>query len=196
MKLQDACKSKEITVVGNGPLSPDDRQMIEQSACIFRFNDRKNMLAGDRTDVHVVRDNTIHAINRAQQDDVCILPIAARWSTLDKLNDLRNQDYKLLEPLLIYESYHKKDKVIDDSAVIFPSCKAKSFHAEQVHGPTSGAAVIDWLEQDPSVETIHVFGMNWNKRDPHVDFVKKKLVETCCTKCEFHKTESPSYFPA
>ena len=55
-KLRDMC-SNTIAIVGNGPLSEEQRQQINSGkfTCVIRFNDLKNKKTDDRMDIHIVR---------------------------------------------------------------------------------------------------------------------------------------------
>lgn len=55
-----------VTLVGNGPLNDADRDAINKSACVIRFNDMKNMEKGDKVDGVAVRDNTLHLLLEEQ----------------------------------------------------------------------------------------------------------------------------------
>ena len=47
--------SGTIAVVGNGPISEEDRKNINKFDTIIRFNDMKNKNAGEKTSIQVVR---------------------------------------------------------------------------------------------------------------------------------------------
>ena len=44
-----------VAVVGNGPISEEDRKNINKFDTIIRFNDMKNKNAGEKTSIQVVR---------------------------------------------------------------------------------------------------------------------------------------------
>ena len=55
--LLDSCIDGEVAVVGNGPLSANDRQMIDKHSCVIRFNNAQNMEKGEKTTILVSRYN-------------------------------------------------------------------------------------------------------------------------------------------
>jgi hypothetical protein len=46
----------DICVVGNGPLSKENRAQIQKCELVVRFNDCKNMKKNERMDIHVMRE--------------------------------------------------------------------------------------------------------------------------------------------
>lgn len=173
---------KHVTVVGNGPLSDDQRKSINESDCVVRFNDMKNRRFGDKTDVLALRENVLHL---AQEEDVPILPILSRKDNLQKVDNF-------LSPIVIFEPQFKDDNILKD-ATLFENCSFARTHSEAYHGPSSGAAVIDFLEKNDYCESIHIYGMNWNSKIDHIDFKHDTLVKDCCTKCVLHPTHDRSY---
>ena len=68
--LSNVCKGS-IAVVGNGPISESDRDLINSHNCVIRFNDQRNKLKDDKTDVLVLRYNTLHL----SHNDLIIWPV-------------------------------------------------------------------------------------------------------------------------
>ena len=64
-------------------------------------------------------------------------------------------------------------------------------------GLSAGGLVIEALNalDDPPLEEIAVFGMNWHGEKGHTDFRDPTLVRDCCTRCVIHATASGSYLP-
>jgi hypothetical protein len=198
----------DVAVVGNGPLTPQDRERINgpEFDCIVRFNDRKNMKEHDRTTIHAVRDipernnSLLSWLFRGEQrivpgllpgENVFVQPVTARP---DKIHDKFVNTTMLLPPMLIRE--HGSDVA---SETYFPSCELCRSGEYDCRtsatrsGPSTGAVLINALEAQPSTTSIHVFGMNWNGGDHHIDFKQPNLVSDCCSKCTVHPTANASY---
>ena len=64
-------------------------------------------------------------------------------------------------------------------------------------GLSAGASVIEALDalDDPPLEEIAVFGMNWHGEVGHTDFRDPTLVRDCCAHCVIHATASGDYLP-
>ena len=185
--MEKYCDSlKNITVVGNGPISENDRQKINDGKCVLRFNDMKNKRQGDKVSFVAVRDNMYNHVST----DVPLLPIITDFNrSLPKTNLIIDP------PVVAHEPYLQNQNNKIDDRMLFSECKESKHHSETIHGPSSGALVLDYLNSDPRIEYIHVYGMNWNAGKFHVDFKYPGLVKTCCDKCVFHDTNGASYEP-
>ena len=102
----------------------------------------------------------------------------------------------MLDPILVHERVNGTRNVIED-ATLFEGCNACNeeacTHSLTKFGPSTGAAVIDELHRASDVESIHVYGMNWNGGSHHVDFQHPNVVADCCDKCVVHPTSSDTY---
>ncbi len=172
----------DVCLVGNGPISDADRTFINSNACdqVVRFNDMKNITQGERCDVHVVRSNgnRFWGIVNPPKIDIGKVPLLqiggsrASIAGQDVLDVLDNQ-----------------------AARIYPSCAHDQRAATKTF--TSGALVMSYFNEKPSVRTIHVFGMNFlpAKNNTHDVNREKVLHDWCCDKCQIHKTSRQTYYP-
>lgn len=178
-----------VTVVGNGHISGSDRSRIRWQSSrahnmIIRFNDMKSWLYDEPVDVHVTRIPS------------GLFPIfqynAREWYvTVDALLVPSNAE----RVIVVFERMRGTENSLNDGR-LFPdcsSCDVRCNHSWANMGPSTGAAVIDYLERDPAVKTIDVFGMNWNGDLPHNDFLYPTMVQRCCSKCTIHPTVDTSY---
>lgn len=182
-----------IAVVGNGPLSEEDRSNINKADCVIRFNNLRNYKTGERFDVHVTRHSNgdwlgMHLFHHAP----FILPIAMRHSDVKNSRVLYGR--KKLPTILVYENNKNVDlpptsKIFKNSA-----CGDECKHSSADWGPSSGAAVIDMLENLKSVKKIGVYGMNWSGNKHHNDFKYPYIVPKYCSKCEIHPTPNSGYY--
>jgi hypothetical protein len=187
--LSSVCKGS-IAVVGNGPISEADRAFINAQDCIIRFNDQKNKLEHERTDVLVVRNNALHV----SQKDSTLLPVIPFCKTIDEYDAKYN---KLIKPIYVYEEQCNNDPNVKEmkSKKVYSNCIKQKFHGDATSGVSTGTALLSSLENDKDVESINVFGMNFNGGWWHVDFNDPNLSNICCTKCIFHKTSMDQYLP-
>lgn len=185
--LDDVCTStKKIYVVGNGPLNDEDRDKISTASCVLRFNDMRNMRENESTDIVAMRNTFLHLLERDDRyKNIAVLPVIERDEHFIGMN------HSTLLPIFVSETQHDKRKFTDD--FLFPHCSAKKQHTEAPWGPSTGAAVLNYLENMTSVEEIEVFGMNFNGPKEHVDFKHNTLVKECCTKCNFNETKTKKY---
>tara|TARA_B100000482_G_scaffold190531_1_gene173844 strand:- start:950 stop:1567 length:618 start_codon:yes stop_codon:yes gene_type:complete len=203
--LSQVCHGN-VAVVGNGSLTPEDREQINNSNfdCIVRFNDRKNLIDGEKTTVHAVRDLPSDSTFLSQLifgkqrrvpglvpgEHVFVQPITARP---DSIRD-KFAGTTMLPPILVQE---KGGSV--ESEQYFPDC-VKCQNGEydcntsaSTSGPSSGTVLINILDAQPTTTSIHVFGMNWNGGHNHFDFKQPELISDCCVKCNIHPTASSNY---
>lgn len=180
-----------VAVVGNGPISDEDRYNIDKADCVIRFNDLKNFKHGERCDIHAIRytDGTFPGLNLNPKNSI-ILPVSPNNYAVYNSSDLCNMTG--LPPLLIYESRLSND--LDKNVAIFENsnCGKECIQSSSQYGPSTGTAVIDLLENCNSVNKIEVYGMNWNGAG-HLDFKNPTIVENFCSKCDIHRTQSSKY---
>ena len=184
--------SGSVAVVGNGPLSNQDRYNIDKADYVIRFNDLKNYKYGERCDIHAIRYNngTFSGLNLSPKNSI-ILPVSPNNYVVYNSDVLCNMEG--LPPLLIYDSSVSND--LDKNVAIFENsnCGKECIQSSSEYGPSTGTAVIDLLERCNSINKIEVYGMNWNGTIGHLDFKNPTIVEKFCTKCNIHRTPSSKY---
>ena len=174
-----------VAVVGNGPISFWDRDEIEDSHVVVRFNDCNFLKPNERTTLRVVR----HPSARAPS-----VPVHAPVWHIAYNSRFVHNDAAVFTP--VYEAQYGGDNELPSSARIFPSCHCgdSCLQRGRFAGPSTGAVALSQLQQLDEVSKIKVFGMNWNgDANVHIDFANRSLVSGCCTKCEFHTTSSNLY---
>jgi len=185
--LGNVCEGS-IAVVGNGPISEADRDLINAQNCIIRFNDQKNKLENERTDVLVLRNNTLHL----SQKDSTLLPVIPFCKTIE---EYQVKYSKLIKPIYVHEETCNDDPNVQEmkSNKVYNNCIKQNLHGDATSGVSTGTAVLSSLQDDDNVESINVFGMNFNGGWWHVDFNDPNLSHICCTKCIFQKTNKEQY---
>ena len=189
-RFEDICRNVSIvTVVGNGPLSHADRLSISRSECVVRFNDAPGYRKGEPFYALVLREHTMHLSAVAMYGGspyIWTIPVIS--------------DKKQLAPLTgratapIYISQFQYGTPAYTNLTLFPGCKGSKAQNETRKGPSTGCAFINHVQTyRDDVERVHVYGMNWNDTNLHVDFKYKRLVRECCTKCVIHHTSSSEY---
>ena len=200
-KSEDLTLSKEeqfnilkdtVAVVGNGPISEEDRSNINKANCVLRFNDLKNYRKGERFDVHATRHmngfwSGMHLFHHAPY----VLPIAMTSSAVKKSKRLAGR--KKLPTILVYENNKKVELSPTSKIFKHSACGDECRHSTADWGPSSGAAVIDMLENLETVKKIEVYGMNWNGNKNHIDFKDPYIISKYCSKCKLHPTSNNSY---
>lgn len=195
IRLEDICESGKIALVGNGPLTHEDREYIKNFDCVVRFNDMKNRRTGERTDILVTRKGYGGGgIQKyASNSEYAVWPIVMykQFNTKDYIN---SHKYKFLNPIKVHEEYSQSNAKVYNRKV-FEGCLHSRYHSESKNGPSSGTLVIDELMKSKHIKEIHTFGMNWNGQNWHVDFNNPDMVHNCCSKCFIHETTSSTYLP-
>ena len=174
-----------IAVVGNGPISEQDRLIISLSNIIIRFNDVKNKKNEERTTIHVIRYPHF-----AYVDALFVWYLYPSNSSIDKISSPFP-----VKSVPVFEMQYDVDHVSENHKMFRDcSCGDSCYLNNTWAGASSGGIVLDILQGIPQIHEINVFGMNWNG-DPsmHVDFRNKSIVSACCTKCVFHKTTTDNY---
>lgn len=165
-----------MCVVGNGPLSTDDRRNIAACKTVARFNDLRNMREGERMDVHVLREwkNTDDFAGAffdecSNASIVCVGQSACATASARHIPTV---------------GLYRRD--------VFSSCPVQDA-AVNAH-PSTGTIYLSWLEETHSdVHRIDVFGMNWNLPAFQHNGDEAALVHECCSKCVVHPTPSSEY---
>jgi hypothetical protein len=81
---------------------------------------------------------------------------------------------------------------------LFPDCNYSDAEGLQEvrDNPSSGMIALGLLEDDDNVSRVNVYAMNFQFQFGLAHSHHEKEVATqCCTKCRFHPTYSPFYFP-
>ena len=173
----------DVAVVGNGPISRADRRQIEAASRVVRFNDVNNYWEGEKTTLRVVRHPSWFTLKHVG---------APKWHVAPT-DDLAPSDAELVTG--VYERQHSTDNILPDTTRLFPSCPCGDSCLQRTTwaGPSTGGVALSALQELDNVETIHVFGMNWNGHPGHTDFLYPTLVADCCSKCTIHPTRSTDY---
>ena len=198
-ELCSVCSGK-VAVVGNGPLSEEDRQRINSDDdgydCVIRFNDMKNRRDGEKTTIHASRYARGHFPGVMLSDDdsgVHLWPIAVNEGIAEELAVRAN----VLSTLLLHEPSASCNELPGDTMLFgdCPKCTTdfNCAHDAQKNGPSAGAAVLDKLSSTSCVDRIDVFGMNWNGGSHHVDFAQPDIVPSCCAKCDINAAATSDY---
>ena len=207
-----------VAVVGNGPLFEHDRLRIEQYENIVRFNDMKNWRRNETVTLHAVRslrgrhDDWVRNARRAADQNRTLWALASEHKFVAEGVDIvtwsynRDKRYKFFNENWMYQGYvEPQTQVLEpylESLYLFPNCSAcagqqRCLFQSTKYGPSAGALVINALQEQPEVDEIGVFGMNWGNAHPwdHTDFKYPTLVSDCCSKCTIHSTPSGGYLP-
>ena len=140
--LQEVCfplaPKFTVTIIGNGPLSSDQRLEIKGiSRCVVRFNKMDNYRRGEPFHALVLREHTMRFSSRYNKT---IIPVI---SSDVQLNNLYG---KHLEP--IYVTQHQYRLVPKyENLRLFEGCNESRLHRSTLKGPSTGAAVIDFLQK-------------------------------------------------
>ena len=163
-----------VCVVGNGPLSEQDRKFIQASCdTVYRFNHMHHMKENEKCDVHIIRQcgkKCWWGINTPPPKFVGALPTVMIGSTSPPNKDII--------------------KKISNAHEIYNGVKTNA-----KWGFTSGTIVLSDLQQDDNVKEVNVLGMNFTKshEGSQHDTNEKEYNEKYCTKCKFHKTVRNDY---
>jgi len=174
----------DVAVVGNGPISRADRREIEEAAVVIRFNDVNNYWEGEKTTLRVVRHPSWFTLKHIS---------VPKWHVAPT-DGLAPSDAALVTG--VYERQHGSENLLPDTARLFPSCNCGDdcLESRTWAGPSTGGVALSVLQEIQNVETIDVYGMNWNgPADMHIDFANRTMVPDCCTKCVIHPTASNDY---
>tara|TARA_B100000683_G_scaffold242009_1_gene250448 strand:- start:5276 stop:5794 length:519 start_codon:yes stop_codon:yes gene_type:complete len=167
----------EVCVVGNGPLTLEDRRRIDACPFVIRFNDRKNLLPGERTDLLALRDkgDGWHGESRCDASPVVLIenPSSART----RAPSACHTKYRLAHP-----------------HALFRTC-ANATTASAEWGASSGTVILDALQQDPKVSRVDVFAMNWKLEDSKHLRGEGDLLKQCASKAVIHRTNKDTYLP-
>ena len=201
--------SGTIAVVGNGPISEEDRKNINKFDTIIRFNDMKNKTRKEKTSIHVVRQISPKddffgktSIKR----EVPIILIATKKEYAEKCN----QKYNMLDYIIVNEPSRDSYEAGKDNEMFqgCSLCKTEScLEIDSDLGPSSGIVILDYLDKNSNIDKIEVFGMNWNFHLKNYGGGDKiydtklhhmgnegKIVNSCCKKCIIHTPPKETYY--
>ena len=199
-------KINEVAVIGNGPIFESDFENIKKYPFIIHFNHARYLDKIDKCDLLVIRplENYKNGIQKVEHlketfkeinGNTLILPILIKDSRVNIIQLINIKKNKILKPLKSFEikafDQDKTDSIQNN--ILFNCheeiCKYKS----SANGPSTGGIILSELFKYPFIKEIHVFGMNFNGNDGHIDFLNPHIVKKYCTKCIFHQTSNSSY---
>ena len=201
--------SGTIAVVGNGPISEEDRKNINKFDTIIRFNDMKNKTRKEKTSIHVVRQISPKddffgktSIKR----EVPIILIATKKEYAEKCK----QKYNMLDYIIVNEPSRDSYEAGKDNEMFqgCSLCETEScLEIDSDLGPSSGIVILDYLDKNSNIDKIEVFGMNWNFHLKNYGGGDKiydtklhhmgnegKIVNSCCKKCIIHTPPKETYY--
>ena len=203
-----------VAVVGNGPLAEADRARIGAYRNVVRFNDAKTLRPGERTTVHVNPYDHDALRSPLGSAHAHLWGIHNRWQHVSPRHNysvvtLNYQSYEDDVPALNWERFFtghgpRLQQTLGPWAKttrIFEGCtnctgdRCLLFNGWL--GLSAGGLVIEALNalDDPPLEEIAVFGMNWHGEIGHTDFRDPTLVRDCCARCVIHATALSDYLP-
>ncbi|XRB20528.1 hypothetical protein RI054_24g103770 [Pseudoscourfieldia marina] len=194
-------------VVGNGYLDRQGYQAVrnsDEATCVAWFSKLKAFDPSLKITVLVSR----HGVERNRWSaipnpaDVPVCPVLVSYLPMVSENT-RLWPGGYHEPIFVYESYmegHDNGRWRNEAkrnSSLFPSCplcaSGRCEHRHAVHGPTTGAVFIDFLERSDAVRRIDVYGMTFRHdtlMSYHLDWIlPRDVIPTCCTKCRVHEPE-------
>ena len=197
-KFSNPKSKKSIAVVGNGPISEDDLNKINNYDIVCRFNDCKNYRKNDKITHLVVRQRYNTEIitgldkNYKQSKPITdLIIIGTNRKLLEKVKNINsNLNCKIIE---IYESSlcELKDYVCNlDKNTPFYFNKKNIGNKFGVYGPSSGFVLLSNIYNG---DEIHIYGMNWNFTSGHNGNFEKNIIENHCKNCIIHKTNGNEY---
>lgn len=203
-----------VAVVGNGPLLEMDRERIDAYRNVIRFNDAKTMRPGERTTVHVNPYDHERLRSPQATEHAHLWGLHNRWQHATERHNysvvtLNYQSYEDDVPALNWGRFFtghgpRLPQTLGPWAKttrIFAGCTNctgdRCLLSKGWLGLSAGASVIEALDalDDPPLEEIAVFGMNWHGEVGHTDFRDPTLVRDCCAHCVIHATASGDYLP-
>ena len=196
----------KIAVVGNGPISATDIEIIKEFDLILQFNHAKHYDAIGRCDILAIRplegghnnsklNHSKKMIQRLNSKSH-ILPVVLTKDRVTIFENLNKNKCNILSPVFIYEEYYKNRLPMDHSLAertLFDCKEDKCKYKNTPNGPSTGAAVLNELYHLDIIKSIDVFGMNSFGIHAHVDFKYPTITKDYCNKCTFHKTSRDSY---
>jgi len=197
-----------VAVVGNGPLSDEDRRSISRFEIVYRFNDLKNHKHREKCTHHAIRcspscpDGLCGSQSRAAIPGSQTILIGTReevdagkeWMRVD--GEIVIGDDTSVNAHPVFDSLVAPPEDLTDMASRGEGAVPSSVLVKIRRFPTSGAILLDMLNSDDRVGEIHVFGMNWNMFDSVHSTSESQMIDAACRKCVVHPTPSSRYLPA
>ena len=192
-------REPKVAVVGNGPITEADRQLINNFDIVYRFNDCKNMKKGDKITHLVVRQTFIfHTVTGL---DTNFLPLkdAKNIIFIGKDKELY-ENIKLKNPnrnFSMIDVYEKITcKFMNCNKKLIDNIKFNNINIKQTDaswGPSSGFLVL--ADVTGKYNNVHIFGMNWNFNwyMDHDSSWEKDNILKLCKHCVIHKTKNDNY---
>ncbi|GHP07678.1 hypothetical protein PPROV_000642000 [Pycnococcus provasolii] len=192
------------TLVGSGHVTEQEYESINNAqGCVAWFSE---IVKGMKIDMFVARHGAFRPNwNGIIPRDVPQCPVLVDPVSIARANDaLWAGGY--LDPIFVYErapSYNHPNPKVSPNARIFPGCttcnddRSACMHGKHKNGPSTGAALISYLQGVQTVQRIDTYGMTFDYQyglDYHIDFVRP-LVRQCCTKCVFHSVPTTRVKP-
>ena len=170
---------EHVCLVGNGPLSAENRTQIAECPFVVRFNDRKNERPAERTDLLVLRDNGgggYHGLREGREPGVPVVLVESARLQRDPVPRACDVVERILTPSTLFG--------------------ARTTTADTPWGASTGAVVLQHLQGVSSTQRVSTFGMNFshssNSRHMHSE---GELLRQHVGKMEVHATPSASYLP-
>ena len=186
-----------VAVVGNGPIAESDFDNIKKCDFIVQFNNAAHYDKLERCDVLAIRplerlrNKLLHVqpILAKLPADVLVLPVVVSSKRVELFRD---RPHTVLPPVLVHQ--RKSGSDIPGTTTLFECSEKKCQHLSSRNGPSTGAAVLSFLDTIEAIDSLEVFGMNFSgRRWSHLDFRDPSIVSTYCKKCTIHATSTPRY---
>lgn len=171
---------EHVCLVGNGPLSAENRKQISQCPFVVRFNDRKSAKPRERTDLLVLRENGVAGYHGRSGD--------GRFRVL---------------PVVLVENAGRQRAPTPRACVVVERIAhpptlfgVRTTTANTPWGASTGAVILQHLQEAPSTRVVSTFGMNFSRSDDSRHMHSEgELLRQHVGKMEVHATPSASYLP-
>ena len=205
-KLLQYNNINQVAVVGNGPIIESDFENLKKYPFIIQFNHARYYDKINRCNLLVVRprenyrigiQKVNHLINifKKIKSDTLICPVLVNNSRVNELELINIKKNKILIPIKCFEKLsglQNRNDLIQNNTLFNCNKKIAKYNSS-ICGPSTGAIILSELFKIPFIEKIHVFGMNFNGGNDHIDFIYPNIIKEYCTKCIFNKTKNLSY---
>jgi hypothetical protein len=196
--------TEKVIVVGNGPLSAEQADEINNSndRSVVHFNHAQHKGDVKRMDVLVTRNfgpifsAPPRTVTKSSRDKQC-----TKTSVVPIVDD--RHFLSSIWPLGLLGHNHTADTIPANNHIFPATCTAEACASASVNDvASSGAIFLSHLEEAPNVKEISVYGMNFQGRTSvppgsmklaHVDFKDPTLVPSHCSKCVFNETPRDTY---
>jgi hypothetical protein len=175
-------KVEKICVVGNGPLSDNDKLNInDDNKCpiVVRFNDMKNKRSDEKVSLQVVREHEqSHKYAGYDENDGHPVALVGYHAKTDMINSDRVKSRITVGPT------HFKN--------IFSECPIRKRKEICEHAST-GTLFLDHIQN--KVKDIQIYGMNWNMHGFAHNIDEGSVIANCCKSCVVNQTPNDAYLP-